>query len=302
MTVTIEQVVENIADWRGQSIEVQPISGGLTNTNYRVDVAGTPYVVRIPGESTELLAINRENEYYNTKAAAEAGVGAKIAYYLPDLQVMVLAYIYGETMSIQALQRPGMPARIAQSLKMLHAGPRFLTDFNMFRLTEYYLKIAQEYKVRIPTGYPERMPAIQQIEQALLVNPLPTVPCNNDLLAENYIDDGQILRTIDFEYSGNNDPCFELGNTCQEQQYDEPRIVEMCAAYFGQPYPDKLARMKLNMIMSDVGWTLWASIQAKISTIDFDFWGWAVERWARAEAKMDSAEFPNWLRDVQRDS
>jgi thiamine kinase-like enzyme len=298
MTVTIEQVVENIADWRGQSIEVQPISGGLTNTNYRVDVAGTPYVVRIPGESTELLAINRENEYYNTKAAAEAGAGAKIAYYLPDLQVMVLEYIYGETMSIQALQRPGMPTRIAQSLKMLHAGPCFLTDFNMFRLTEYYLKIAQEYEVRIPAGYPERMPAIQQIEKALLANPLPTVPCNNDLLAENYIDDGKILRTIDFEYSGNNDPCFELGNTCQEQQYDEPRIVEMCAAYFGEPYPDKLARMKLNMIMSDVGWTLWAAIQAKISTIDFDFWGWAVERWARAEAKMDSAEFPGWLQDV----
>jgi thiamine kinase-like enzyme len=302
MTVTIEQVVENIADWRSKSVEIQPLSGGLTNTNYRVVVDATPYIVRIPGASTELLAINRKNEYYNTKAAAEAGVGAKIAHYLPDLQVMVLEYIYGETMSIQALQRPGMPTRIAQSLKMLHAGPRFLTDFNMFRLTEYYLKIAQEYEVRIPAGYPERMPAIQQIERALLVNPLPTVPCNNDLLAENYIDDGKILRTIDFEYSGNNDPCFELGNTCQEQQYDESRIVEMCAAYFGQPYPDKLARMKLNMIMSDVGWTLWAAIQAKISTIDFDFWGWAVERWARAEAKMDSAEFPGWLRDVQRDS
>lgn len=300
MTVTIEQVIEGIADWRGKAVAAQPISGGLTNTNYRVEVDGTPYVVRIPGASTELLAVNRENEYYNTKAAAEAGVGAKIAYYLPDWQVMVLEYIYGETMSIAALQRPGMPTRIAQSLKMLHAGPRFLTDFNMFRLTEYYLKIADEHKVRIPDGYPKRMPAIQQIEATLLANPLPTVPCNNDLLAENYIDDGRILRTIDFEYSGNNDPCFELGNTCQEQQYDEARIVEMCAAYFGEPYPDKLARMKLNMIMSDIGWTLWAAIQAKISTIEFDFWGWAVERWSRAEAKLDSPEFAGWLHDVSR--
>jgi thiamine kinase-like enzyme len=301
MTITIEQVVEKIADWRGKDVSVQPISGGLTNTNYRVEVAGTPYVVRIPGASTELLAVNRENEYYNTKAAAEAGVGAKIAYYLPEDRVMVLEYIYGETMSIEALQRPGMPTRVAQALKLLHAGPRFLTDFNMFRLTEYYLKIVAEYGVRIPAGFRERMPAVyERIEPALLAKPLPTVPCNNDLLAENYIDDGHLLRTIDFEYSGNNDPCFELGNTCQEQQYDEPRIVEMCAAYFGEPYPDKLARMKLNMIMSDVGWTLWAAIQAKISTIDFDFWGWAVERWARAEAKMASAEFEGWLREVTR--
>jgi thiamine kinase-like enzyme len=301
MTVTIEQVVENIGDWRGKKVEVQPISGGLTNTNYRVDVDETPYVVRIPGASTELLAVNRENEYYNTKAAAEAGVGAKVAHYLPDLQVMVLEYIHGETMSIPALQRPGMPARIAQSLKMLHAGPRFLTDFNMFRLTEFYLKIVEAHTVPIPTGFHERITTVYgQIEPALLVNPVPAVPCNNDLLAENYIDDGKILRTIDFEYSGNNDPCFELGNTCQEQQYDEPRIVEMCAAYFGEPYPDKLARMKLNMIMSDVGWTLWAAIQARISTIEFDFWGWAVERWARAEAKMDSAEFLGWLREIQQ--
>ena len=299
MTITIEQVIEKIDKWRGQAVTIQPLSGGLTNTNYQVEVAGTPYVVRIPGASTELLAIDRRNEYHNTKAAAEAGAGAKVAYYLADEQVMVLEFIYGPTMSIAALQAPGMPARIAHSLKILHAGPRFLTDFNMFRLVEFYLKIVDDYEVRIPDNYHSRLPTVKRIEEALAVHPLPTVPCNNDLLAENYIDDGHLLRTIDFEYSGNNDPCFELGNTCQEQQYDEPRIVEMCAAYFGEPYPDKLARMKLNMIMSDVGWTLWAAIQAKISTIDFDFWGWAVERWARAETKMDAADFAVWLADVQ---
>jgi thiamine kinase-like enzyme len=299
MTITIEQVVQKIAAWQGKPVTIQPLSGGLTNTNYKLEVDGTPYIVRIPGASTELLAVNRDNEYYNTKAAAEAGVGAKVAHYLPEDKVMVLEFIDGVTMSITSLQEPGMPTRIAHSLKLLHAGPRFLTDFNMFRLTEYYLEIAKEHEVRIPAGYAQRMPAVYEIERAMLANPLPFVPCNNDLLAENYIDDGQLLRTIDFEYSGNNDPTFELGNTCQEQQYDEARIVEMCAAYFGEAYPDKLARMKLNMIMSDVGWTLWAAIQAKISTIEFDFWGWAVERWARAEAKLDSLEFGNWLRHVQ---
>jgi hypothetical protein len=48
--------------------------------------------------------------------------------------------------------------------------------------------------------------------------------------------------------------------------------------------------------MADVGWTLWAAIQARISTIEFDFWGWAVERWARATAMMDAAAFPHQLR------
>jgi thiamine kinase-like enzyme len=125
------------------------------------------------------------------------------------------------------------------------------------------------------------------------------VPCNNDLLAENYIDDGDLLRLIDYEYSGNNDPTFELGNTCQELGYQESQIQELCAAYFGKASADKLARMKLNMIMSDVGWGLWAAIQAKISKIEYDFWGWATERWGRAVEKMDSPEFPQWLEDVQ---
>jgi len=254
-----------------------------------------------PAYNTDLLAVDRKNEVFNTKAAAQAGVGPKVIYHLPDYDVMVLEFINGETMSNQKLQSPGMPARIARSIKMLHAGPRFLTDFNMFRLTEYYLDICQKYDVPIPERYPERMPAVYQIEKAMSVHPLSTVPCNNDLLAENYIDDGSLLRLIDFEYSGNNDPCFELGNTCQELGYDEARIQELCAAYFGQPSPARLARMKLNMIMSDVGWALWAAIQAKISTIEYDFWGWATERWARAEAKLDSPDFPGWLRDVQQE-
>ena len=137
------------------------------------------------------------------------------------------------------------------------------------------------------------------IDQAMSARPLETVPCSNDLLAENYIDDGEKLWLIDYEYSGNNDPTFELGNTCQEMEFDDAQIDEVCTAYFGEATPDMIARMKLNMIMSDVGWGLWAAIQAKISAIDFDFWGWALDRWGRAVQKMDSAEFPDWLREVR---
>jgi len=169
----------------------------------------------------------------------------------------------------------------------------------MFRLTEYYLNVCRDRDIKIPDGYLDRMPTVERIEKAMLVNPLPTVPCNNDLLAENYIDDGEQLWLIDYEYSGNNDPTFELGNTCQEMQFNDEQIEEVCAAYFGQASSPAIARMKLNMIMSDVGWGLWAAIQAKISTIEFDFWGWAIERWGRAVEKMDSREFEGWVREVQ---
>ena len=295
----IEEVVAQIDDWKGRNISIQSLSGGLTNTNYKVEVDGIPYFVRVPGESTELLAIDRNNEYYNTKAAAEAGVAPKVLYYLSEYHVMVLEFLVGKTMSKDSLNAEGMPTRMAQSIKRLHSGPRFLTDFNMFRLTEYYLSLCKERGIRIPDGYLDRMSTVAQIEKAMSVNHLPTVPCNNDLLAENYIDDGKQLWLIDYEYSGNNDPCFELGNTCQEMQFNDDQIGEICSAYFGTVSASKIARMKLNMIMSDVGWGLWAAIQAEISKIDFDFWGWAIERWGRAVEKMDSAEFNIWLKDVQ---
>ena len=296
----IEEAVGKIDDWQGRNISIQALSGGLTNSNYKVEVDGTPYFVRVPGESTELLAVNRDNEYHNTKAAAEAGVAPKVLYYLPEYCVMVLEFLEGKTMSKDSLNMPGMSIRMAEAIKKLHGGPRFLTDFNMFRLTEYYLDLCKEREIPIPDGYLERMPIVERIERAMSVHPLDTVPCNNDLLAENYLDDGRQLWLIDYEYSGNNDPTFELGNTCQEMQFSDEQISEVCSAYFGNASAELIARMKLNMVMSDVGWGLWAAIQAKISTIHFDFWGWAIERWGRAVEKMDGAEFDTWLGDVAK--
>ncbi len=298
MPIIFADAIEELPAWKGKAKKISPLSGGLTNTNYLVEVDDTRYFVRLPGESTELLAIDRDNEHFNTKAAAETGVGPRVIDYLPKYSIMVLEFIQGETMSNEKLQAPGMPDRIAESLKKLHAGPRFLTDFNMFRLTEYYLDICDQRGIKIPEGYPERLPTVERIEKAMAVQPIQLVPCNNDLLAENYIDDGKMLRLIDYEYSGNNDPTFELGNTCQELEFTESQIQQLCKAYFGELTQAMLARMKLNMIMSDVGWGLWAAIQADISSIEFDFWGWAIERWGRAEEKMSSSEFENWLKAV----
>ena len=295
----IEEVVKKIPEWNGKDVIVTPLSGGLTNSNFKVTVDGVPYFVRVPGASTDLLAINRDNEVHNSKAAFVAGVGPKVLHHLPEYDVMVLEFLNGKTMSKESLNEPGMPTRMAEAIKKLNSGPRFLQDFNMFRLTEYYLSLCKERDIKIPDGYLDRLETIARIESAMGVDPLQELPCNNDLLAENYIDDGEQLWLIDYEYSGNNDPTFELGNTCQEMQFNDEQIAEVCAAYFGEVMPNMIARMKLNMIMSDVGWGLWAAIQAKISTIEFDFWGWAIERWGRAEAKMDSVEFEGWLKDVQ---
>jgi thiamine kinase-like enzyme len=108
----IDEVVTRIPEWNNKEVVVTPLSGGLTNSNFRVDVDGVPYFVRVADASTELLAINRENESYNSTAAFEAAVGPKVLHYFPDHCVMVLEFLNGTTMSKDLLNQPGMTKRI----------------------------------------------------------------------------------------------------------------------------------------------------------------------------------------------
>jgi thiamine kinase-like enzyme len=139
------------------------------------------------------------------------------------------------------------------------------------------------------------------MEQAMAVRAEPAVPCNNDLLAENFIDTGDgEFRLIDYEYSGQNDACFELGNVWSESNLSLDQLEELIGHYYGQPLRNKVARARLWGLMSKYGWTLWASIQDGVSDIDFDFWEWGMEKYTRAVAEFDGDEFPRLLEDVQR--
>src|ERR1700730_9284183 len=296
-----EDAVGRISLWRGKDVKVSSLSGGLTNENYLVEAGGERYVMRLPGASTQLLSIERVNEVYNARAAASTGIGPAVLEHIPRLDVMVLEFIPGPTMSAQTLQSERMVRRMAESFKRMHAAPRFLKDFDMFRLIEEYLRIVEEHDVRIPADYRERLRLVAEIERAVRVGALPSVSCHNDLLCENFIDDGHGLRIVDYELSGNNDACFDLGNTAQEAGFDDALRAVLCEAYFGRLERQQLARMSLFALMSDVGWTIWGAIQAKISTLDFDFTDYYTTRWNRAIAVMESDRLAGWLREARRE-
>ena len=290
-----EDAAHRVSLWRGKQVTISPLSGGLTNENYLVEADGKRYVMRLPGASTELLAIDRENEVFNTKAAASTGIAPRVLEHVPGVDVMVLEFIDGPTMSAKTLQSKSMTARMAQSFHRLHASPRFLHDFNMFRLIEYYLGIVNEHGVAIPGDYGDWLPVVADIEKAVAVAALPQAPCHNDLLCENFIDDGSALRIVDYELSGNNDPCFDLGNTAQEAEFDQDLRGALCEAYFGKLDGRQLARMNLFALMSDVGWTLWGAIQHKISAVDYDFEAYYRGRWERALEVLRSDRLRRWM-------
>jgi thiamine kinase-like enzyme len=297
--VALEDVLSVVPELQGAT-EVEPLAGGLTNTNYKVTTPTACYVVRISGKDTGLLAIDRENEAYNTRCAAETGVGAPFVAAVPEHDALVLGFLEGEVMNSEKLRRGDRLAAVAEACRRLHSGSRFLHDFDMFEIQRGYIRVVQERGFRLPDRYLEFEPQVHALEEAMRVRAERTVPCNNDLLAENFIDVGGELRLIDYEYSGNNDPCFELGNVWSESNLSLEQLEELVTHYFGQPLRNKVARCRLWGLMSKYGWTLWGSIQVGISDLDFDFWGWAMEKYDRAVAEFDGPEFEQLLADVQR--
>ena len=173
MSPTIEDVIAAIPAWAGREVVAEAIPAGLTNRNFRVTVDGTPTFVRIPGADTGLLAVNRDNEIHNTRAAAAAGAGPAVLHHLPQWDAFVLEWIDGRTMSNAAFARPDEPQRVAAAARRLHAGPRFRDDFDMFRLAERYHRVVDERDIRIPDGYRERVGRLPGIESALAVHPIP---------------------------------------------------------------------------------------------------------------------------------
>jgi len=295
----IDELLDLVPELRGHRT-VTELVGGLTNTNYKVVTAAGAFVVRVSSKDAGMLAIDRENEYLNSVAAADAGVGAPVIGYLPERSLLVLGFIEGETQSAEDLRRGDKLAMAADACRRLHGARRFRDDFNMFDIQRRYLSLVQERGFRLPDRYLEFEPKVREMERAMAVRDEGTVPCNNDLLAENFIDTGDSFTLIDYEYSGNNDACFELGNVWSESNLSLDQLEELIGHYYGAPLRNKVARARLWGLMSKYGWTLWASIQDGVSDIDFDFWEWGMEKYDRALLEFDGPDFDRLLEDVQR--
>jgi len=277
-------------------LDIYELPGGITNRNVAVTTPARKYVVRISGKNASLLNIDRRSEFENSKIAAAMSIGAPVYEFRPDLGILVIGFVQGRTFSAEDVA--AQLDRVAGAVKQLHASPAFNRDFDMFEVQRGYLKVVQDRDLVIPDGYLDYAEKFDAIRRALNAHPQPKVSCNNDLLPANFIDGGSHLWLIDYEYAGNNDACFELGNIWSEAMLDYPQLVELVRHYFGADCPEMVHRAWLQAAVARYGWTLWGSIQNSISAIDFDFLGWGLERFNKAKEAFDSPLFEEALNNL----
>ena len=297
----LETLLDRVAVLQGRPREVRDLPGGLTNRNYRVTTPEGDYVVRRFPDGTNRLDIDRDAEHQNSRRAAEAGVGAPVVEYLPREGLLVIGYLGGVTYDNASFDDPDVVRRAGRAVRQLHEGPRFVNDFDMFRRQARYAEVVHREQGEPWPGYDAQRGAFLRVREALALRAPATVPCNNDLLAGNFVDDGTQVWLIDYEYSGNNDASFELGNTCTECDFDVDQVDALVTAYYGgEVTRARSARVRLQMLVSAYGWSLWGAIQRLDSALDFDFDGWGCERFEKAARGFTSSGFEALLEDVAR--
>jgi thiamine kinase-like enzyme len=161
------------------------------------------------------------------------------------------------------------------------------------------LRLCSEHDLPLPDGYLDRSVDVERMRAALASAPLPSAPCHNDLLPENFIGDEDGVRIVDYQLSGNNDPTFELGDIAAEADYDPDRVERLAAAYFGEELtPALLARVRLNLTASNVTWTLWFTVHHGLlrgPDVDFAYDQEAADKWGQAQRDLDSPDFGRLL-------
>jgi thiamine kinase-like enzyme len=273
--------------------------GGLTNLVYRTG----DLCLRIPGKGTEEY-INRANEGVAAREAAKAGVSPELVHFDPATGIMVTRFLDGaETMSPEKFkERAGSPARAGAAFRALHGSDAvFPFRFELFAMIDDYLKILSTKDVALPAGYHDVVREAETVRTALAANPSPLAPCHCDPLCENFLDTGDRMRIVDWEYSGMNDPMWDLGDLAVEGQFDAVQEEEMIRAYFGgEPSPVERGRIVIYKAMCDLLWTLWGLIQLANGNPADDFRAYADGRFARCRALMETDAFAAHVAAVRR--
>lgn len=282
-----------------KSIEVKELTGGITNKNYKITTDGESYVLRMGGNETKYLGIDRAVEYESSRLAAQIGIAPEPIAFLDPEGYIVARFISGKSIPAEEIGTEEKIARVVQSMKAYHNIEKFPGSFSPFRVAEEYAKTARSFNVQLPPKMDWYLEKSREIEQAIYSHePLQLRPCHNDLLNGNFIDDGTRIRILDWEYAGMGDIFFDLGNFAIQHEFNDEQDEILMKVYFGDPTNSQRAHQKLMKIMSDLREAMWAQVQRGVSKLDFDYEGYGQKYFDRFESSTNSSDYLTWLRAI----
>ena len=295
MKLSIDRLIKLIPEWNDKSIKVDQINRGITNINFEITVGKKSFFLSMP--DSESLNIDYENKYYNNKICGELSISPKVTHFIKSENLLVTEFIESKESSLVMFQSSEEIKQLVRNIKLLHNAKPFLRNFNMFTQISAFQNTLK--RDPLPKKLLKYVNEIETLKQKLHLPNDQLVPCHNDLLAENIINKDNQILIVDFDYSGNNDPCFELGNLSVEMEYDDEQINKLVKSYYGEINENIISRVNLQGVVSDIGWSLWSYVQVKNSNLNFDYSTHAIYRLERAINKMESKEYKLWVNNIK---
>jgi thiamine kinase-like enzyme len=287
----LDAAVERV--WPGRGAQAEVLGGGITNHNVKVSLDGEQYVLRIAGKDTGLLGIDRRVELEATQAAAALGVGPEVVRFVEPEGWLVTRFIEGQPVPVEHMRDPQTLRRVAEALSAIHAGPVVEGRFDAFRVVEEYLRTALDRGGREPAEYEWASGIAGRIERARAGAEL--CLCHNDLLNANFLDDGERIRIVDWEYAGMGDRFFDLANFAINHELDMDARRGLLEAYFGEVRQETARALELMRFMSDFREAMWGVVQSAVSVLDFDFVRYAAEHFERLRRTAGEPAFQDAL-------
>ncbi len=307
MTLAIDKAIAKVPFLKdSKNIKKTPLSGGITNLNFKIDADGRSYVIRLAGEGTDQLGIKRDVEYAANYAAGQLGIAPEVVYFIEPEGYIVTRFVTGKRIMPEDIVKPDYLARVAKKLRLFHRNaPKLKGEFNVFRRVEMLTKISTKNNAKFPHDWDFIMKKMREAEKALLKDPYIPTPCHNDLLNLNWLDEevaGDIgeIRLLDWEYAGMGDIFFDLGNFAHHHRLNEEQVDTFLYEYFGEVTDKQYARLRIMWPMSELHEAMWGTTQTGISKLEEDFQGYADLWFGRFRQHVTDFRWEQWLKDVGR--
>ncbi len=306
MALTLDQAIARVPFLaKAKNVESTPLTGGITNLNYKIDADGKSYVLRITGADTDKLGIRREVEYCANLAAGQLGIAPEVMYYIEPEGYLVTRFIKAKRLPPEVITQPDNIIRVVRKLRLFHRrGPKLDADFNVFRRIEMLTGVSSQHNCKFPFDLDWIMQQVHQTEQALLKDPYTPTPCHDDLLNMNWLDEEDVpgelgeVRLLDWEYAGMGDIFFDLANFSHHHRLNDDQVRLLLQEYFGEVTPKNYARFRLMWPMSELHEAMWGTTQTGISKLDLDFQGYADLFFGRAREQLTDPRWSQWLKEV----
>lgn len=305
MPLTLVQAIARVPFLKDRNdIRTSELKGGITNKNYKVEAGGKAYMLRITGESTDVLGINRATEHAANQAAGLLGVAPEVLYFIEPEGYLVTRFIRGKRIPPDEMVKPYNIRRVVRKLRLFHTrAPELQGEFNVFRRVDHLTEISRQHNCKFPFDFDWIRGKMREVEETLKKSPHKPTPCHCDLLNLNFLDEetpGEIgeVRILDWEYAGMGDIFFDLSNFCHHHRLSDELVDVLLQEYFGEVTSKDFARLKLMWPMSTIHEAMWGTTQTGISKLDEDFQGYADLWFARTREALTDARWNQWLKDA----